>query len=161
MLLQSNKDKQAGQSFKKEIVAIMGWATRKVLSWRLSNTMHAEFCIEALNEAIAKHGPPKIMNTDQGSKFTGSAWITTLTKADLSISLDGRGRYLDNIFIERLWRSLKQEGIYLKEISYGFQARSVVKNWITFYNTERPHSALDRLTPDEAYWTCLEESKAV
>jgi putative transposase len=84
-----------------------------------------------------------------------------LTKADLSISLDGRGRYLDNIFIERLWRSLKQEGIYLKEISYGFQARSVVKNWITFYNTERPHSALDRLTPDEAYWTCLEESKAV
>ncbi|MCL7406452.1 IS3 family transposase [Paradonghicola geojensis] len=142
------------------LVAIMDWATRKVLSWRLSNTMHADFCVEALNEAIAKYGPPEICNTDQGSQFTGSAWITTLTDAGVRISMDGRGRYLDNIFIERLWRSLKQEAIYLEEINDGFQARRVIKDWIAFYNTERPHSALDRLTPDDAYWAGLEEQKA-
>ena len=140
--------------------AIMDWATRKVLSWRLSNTMHADFCVEALNEAVAKHGPPEIMNTDQGSQFTGSAWITTLTEAGVRISMDGRGRYLDNIFIERLWRSLKQEAIYLEEINDGFQARKVVKDWMAFYNTNRPHSALDRRTPDEAYWDGREEQKA-
>jgi putative transposase len=88
----------------------MDWATRKVLSWCLSNTLDASFCVEALNEATAKYGKPEIMNTDQGSQFTGSAWITTLTEVDVKISMDGRGRYLDNIFIERLWRSLKQEG---------------------------------------------------
>lgn len=142
------------------LVAIMDWATRKVLSWRLSNTMHADFCVEALNEAIAKHGPPEIMNTDQGSQFTGSAWITTLTDAGVRISMDGRGRYLDNIFIERLWRSLKQEAIYLEEIQDGFQACTVISNWMTFYNTERPHSALDRLTPDDAYWGSLEQAEA-
>jgi putative transposase len=142
------------------LVAIMDWATRKVLSWRLSNTMHADFCVEALSEAIAEHGPPEIMNTDQGSQFTGSAWITTLTEAGVRISMDGRGRYLDNIFIERLWRSLKQEAIYLEEIQDGFQARSVIRNWMTFYNTERPHSALDRLTPDDAYWDSLDQAKA-
>ena len=125
------------------LVAIMDWATRRVLSWRLSNTMHADFCVDALNEALAKHGPPEIMNTDQGSQFTGSAWITTLTEAGVRISMDGRGRYLDNIFIERLWRSLKQEAIYLEEISDGFQARRVIKNWMEFYNTERPHSCID------------------
>ncbi|WP_198005472.1 IS3 family transposase [Sulfitobacter sp. EE-36] len=142
------------------LVAIMDWASRKVLSWRLSNTMHADFCVEALQEAIVKYGPPEICNTDQGSQFTGSAWITTLTAAGARISMDGRGRYLDNIFIERLWRSLKQEAIYLQEISDGFQARRVIKGWMTFYNTERPHSALDRLTPDDAYWAGLEEQKA-
>ena len=142
------------------LVAIMDWATRRVLSWRLSNTMHADFCVDALNEALAKHGPPEIMNTDQGSQFTGSAWITTLTEAGVRISMDGRGRYLDNIFIERLWRSLKQEAIYLEEISDGFQARRVIKNWMEFYNTERPHSALDRQTPDDAYWAGSEEQKA-
>nr|WP_227538428.1 IS3 family transposase [Tritonibacter mobilis] len=142
------------------LVAIMDWATRKVLSWRLSNTMHADFCVEALKEAMAKHGPPEIMNTDQGSQFTGSAWITTLTEVGVRISMDGRGRYLDNIFIERLWRSLKQEAIYLEEITDGFQARRVVKNWMAFYNTRRPHSALDRQTPDDAYWAGLAEQKA-
>ncbi|OWU70478.1 integrase [Phaeobacter sp. 22II1-1F12B] len=142
------------------LVSIMDWATRRVLSWRLSNTMHADFCVDALNEAIAKHGPPEIMNTDQGSQFTGSAWITTLTEAGVRISMDGRGRYLDNIFIERLWRSLKQEAIYLEEINDGFQARKVVKDWIAFYNTNRPHSALDRRTPDEAYWDGRKEQKA-
>jgi putative transposase len=142
------------------LVAIMDWATRKVLSWRLSNTMHADFCVEALNEAIAKHGPPEIMNTDQRSQFTGSAWVTILTEACVCISMDGRGRYLDNIFIEQLWRSMKQEAIYLEEISDRFQARRVIRDWMTFYNTKRPHSALDRQTPDDACWTGLEKQKA-
>ena len=142
------------------LVVIMDWATRKVLSWRLSNTMHADFCVEPLKGAIAKHGPPEIMNTDQGSQFTGSAWIATLTGVGVRISMDGRGQYLDNIFIERLWRSLKQEAIYLEEISDGFQAHRVVKNWMAFYNTRRPHSALDRQTPDDAYWAGLEEQHA-
>ncbi|MDP2517937.1 IS3 family transposase [Shimia thalassica] len=142
------------------LVSIMDWATRKVLSWRLSNTMHADFCVEPLSEAIAKHDPPEIMNTDQGSQFAGSAWVMTLTRAGVRISMDGRGRYLDNIFIERLWRSLKQEAIYLEEIQDGFQARRVISNWMTFYNTERPHSALDRLTQEDAYWDSLEQAKA-
>jgi putative transposase len=118
------------------LVAIMDWATRKVLSWRLSNTMDASFCKDALDEAITKYGPPEIMNTDQGSQFTGLAWITTLTKADVKISMDGRGRYLDNIFIERLWRSLKQEAVYLHELTDGFVAERVIREWITFYNTD-------------------------
>ncbi len=142
------------------LVAIMDWASRKFLSWRLSNTMHADFCVEALRDAIVAYGPPGICNTDQGSQFTGSAWITTLTEAGVRISMDGRGRYLDNIFIERLWRSLEQEAIHLEEINDGFQARRVIKDWMTFYNTERPHSALDRLTPDAAYWAGFEEQKA-
>jgi putative transposase len=134
------------------LVAIMDWATRKVLSWRLSNTMHADFCVEALNEAIVRFGPPEIMNTDQGSQFTGSAWITTLTEAGIRISMDGRGRCMDNIFIERLWRSLKQEAIYLEDLTDGFKAHGVIRNWMKFYNTERPHSALEHKTPREAYW---------
>jgi len=129
----------------------MDWATRKVLSWRLSNTMHAGFCplgrllrnrlpamIKALREAIAKLGPPEIMTTDQGSQFTVPAWITALTEAGVRISMGGHGRYLDNIFIERLWRSLKQQAIYLEEIQDGFHARRVISNWTTVYNTERP-----------------------
>jgi putative transposase len=122
--------------------------------------MHADFCVKALQEAIAKYGPPEICDTDQGSQFTGTAWITTLTAAGVRISMDGRGRYLDNIFIERLWRSLKQEAISLEEISDGFQAWRIIKYWMAFYNTERPHSALDRLTPEDAYWAGLEEQKA-
>ncbi len=134
------------------LVAIMDWATRKVLSWRLSNTLDASFCVEALNEAIAKYGKPEIMNTDQGSQFTGSDWITTLADAEIKISMDGRGRYLDNIFIERLWRSLKQEAVYLHELQDGFQAKRVIDNWIGFYNAERPHTALEKRTPDDAYF---------
>ena len=130
----------------------MDWATRKVLSWRLSNTLDASFCVEALEEAIAKYGRPEIMNTDQGSQYTGADWITTLTKAEIKISMDGRGRYLDNIFIERLWRSLKQEAVYLNEITNGFDAKRIIKEWISFYNTERPHTALDKRTPDQAFF---------
>jgi putative transposase len=134
------------------LVAIKDWATRKVLTWRLSNTLDASFCVEALEEAIARYGKPEIMNTDQGSQYTGAGWITTLTKADIKISMDGRGRYLDNIFIERLWRSLKQEAVYLHEITDGFQAKRIIDNWIEFYNSERPHTALDKRTPDIAYF---------
>ena len=104
----------------------MDWATRRVLSLQLSNTLDANFCVEALEEAVATYGKPEIMNTDQGSQYTGAGWITTLTKADIKISMDGRGRYLDNIFIERLWRSLKQEAVYLHEITNGFQAKRII-----------------------------------
>ena len=142
------------------LVAIMDWATRKVLAWRLSNTLDASFCVEALNEAIAKYGKPEVMNTDQGSQFTGSAWITTLTEADVKISMDGRGRYLDNIFIERLWRSLKQEAVYLHELQDGFQAKRVIKDWISFYNSERPHTALDKRSPDDAFFDLERNQKA-
>lgn len=129
----------------------MDWATRKVLSWRLLNTMHADFCIDALNEAFARFGPPKIMNTDQGSQFTGAAWTTMLSEAGVRISMDGYGRCMDNIFIERLWRSLKQEAVYLEDLTDGFRAHCTISNWMTFYNTERPHSALEHKTPKEAY----------
>jgi putative transposase len=142
------------------LVAIMDWATRKVLSYRLSNTLDASFCVEALNEAIARYGTPEIMNTDQGSQFTGSDWITTLSDARIKISMDGRGRYLDNIFIERLWRSLKQEAVYLHELQDGFQAKRVIDNWIGFYNAERPHTALDKRTPDAAYFDSKAMKKA-
>jgi putative transposase len=133
------------------LVAIMDWATRHVLSWRLSNTMDARFCVDALEEALARYGPPEIMNTDQGSQFTGSAWITTLAEAGVRVSMDGRGRCMDNIFIERLWRSLKYEAVYLHELTDGFKAERVISEWIEFYNTERPHSALEDQTPAEAY----------
>ena len=142
------------------LVAIMDWATRKVLAWRLSNTMHAEFCVEALTEAIHRFGPPEIMNTDQGSQFTGVTWIGTLIEAGVRISMDGRGRCMDNIFIERLWRSLKQEAVYLEELTDGFKAHRVIADWITFYNTERPHTALERRTPREAYWHGRDEKLA-
>jgi len=138
----------------------MDWATRKVLAWRLSNTMHANFCVEALEEAMDKYGPPEIMNTDQGSQFTGAAWVTLLTEAGVRVSMDGRGRYLDNIFIERLWRSLKQEAIYLTELQNGFRAQQVIEEWISFYNTERPHSALEHQTPVEAYWANENQKQA-
>ena len=150
----------AGRHRVRRLMAIMDWATRKVLSWRLSNTLDASFCVEALKEAIAKYGTPEIMNTDQGSQYTGTDWITTLTKAEIKISMDGRGRYLDNIFIERLWRSLKQEAVYLHEITNGFQAQRIIDGWIGFYNSERPHTALDKRTPDAAYFSQTEIRKA-
>ncbi len=124
------------------LAAIMDWASRHVLAWRLSNTLDAGFCTDALDEALARHGTPEIFNTDQGSQFTGFAFTGRLREAGIRISMDGRGRYLDNIFIERLWRSLKYEAVYLRELADGFEARRVIGEWIDFYNTERPHSAL-------------------
>jgi putative transposase len=138
----------------------MNWATRKVLTWWLSNTLDASFCVEALEEAIARYGRPEIMNTDQGSQYSGAGWITTLTNADIKISMDGRGRYLDNIFIERLWRSLKQEAVYLHEITDGFQAKRIIDNWIGFYNSERPHTALDKRSPDDVFFHLEKTQKA-
>jgi putative transposase len=133
------------------LVAIMDWATRHVLSWRLSNTMDASFCVEALNEALARYGRPEIFNTDQGSQFTSFDFTDVLKDAGVAISMDGRGRCMDNIFIERLWRSLKYEAVYLHELTDGFKAERVIGDWIAFYNTERPHSALANQTPAEAY----------
>ena len=133
------------------LVAIMDWATRHVLAWRLSNTMDTRFCLEALNEALARHGRPDIFNTDQGSQFTSFNFTGALKDAGVAISMDGRGRCMDNIFIERLWRSLKYEAVYLHDLTDGFKAEQVIGDWIDFYNTERPHSALAGRTPAEAY----------
>lgn len=133
------------------LVAIMDWATRHVLSWRLSNTMDAGFCVEALKEALARYGAPEIFNTDQGSQFTSVDFTGVLSAAGVKISMDGRGRYLDNIFIERLWRSLKYEAVYLHDLTDGFKAERVIADWIGFYNTIRPHSAFDGRTPQEVY----------
>ncbi len=133
------------------LVAIMDWATRKVLSWRLSNTMDASFCVDALAEALAKHGKPQIFNTDQGSQFTSLTFTGALREAGVAISMDGRGRCMDNIFIERLWRSLKYEAVYLHELTDGFVAERVIGDWLTFYNELRPHSSLGGKTPAEIY----------
>jgi len=133
------------------LVAIMDWHSRKVLSWPLSNSMEADFCVEALNEAIAKYGKPKIMNSDQGSQFTGFEWTRALKDADVEISMDGKGRWVDNRMIERLWRSLKYECIYLNAFETGSQARAGIGKWLAYYNAERPHSTHGILTPDEAY----------
>ncbi len=135
------------------LVAIMDWATRHVLSWRLSNTMDAGFCVEALNDALAQYGKPEIFNTDQGSQFTSFDFTGALKDAGIAISMDGRGRCMDNIFIERLWRSLKYEAVYLHELTDGFKAERIIGEWMDFYNTERPHSALNGSTPEEAYRT--------
>ena len=133
------------------LVAIMDWATRHVLAWRLSNTMDVRFCLEALNEALARYGKPEIFNTDQGSQFTSFDFTGLLKAAEVTISMDGRGRCMDNIFIERLWRSLKYEAVYLHELTDGFKAEQVIGDWVNFYNTERPHSVHDGQTPAEAY----------
>lgn len=134
------------------LVVVMDWASRHVLSWRLSNTLEASFCVEALEEALTMYDPPKIFNTDQGAQFTSLAFTGILREAGIQISMDGRGRCMDNIFIERLWRSLKYEAIYLTEMTDGFIARRVIDDWINFYSHTRPHSSLDGRTPHEAYW---------
>lgn len=134
------------------LVAIMDWASRKVLSWRLSNTMDADFCVAALEDALSRYGKPAIFNTDQGSQFTSDAFTQMLKDADIKISMDGKGRWMDNVMIERLWRSLKYECIYLHAFETGSEVRQGLKRWIEFYNTRRPHSSLDDRTPDETYW---------
>ncbi len=133
------------------LVAIMDWASRHVLAWRLSNTLDSRFCVEALDAALDRYGAPEIFNTDQGSQFTSLAFTGVLQDHGIRISMDGRGRYMDNIFIERFWRSLKYEAVYLHELEDGFAAERTIGAWIGFYNTERPHSALAGRTPEEAY----------
>ncbi len=134
------------------LVAIMDWYSRRVLAWRLSNTLDASFCTEVLDEAPALFGPPEIMNTDQGCRFTSLEFTETLEAAGVGISMDGRGRWMDNIFIERLWRTLKYESVYLHELETGSQARDVIGRWVSRYNDERPHSPLDDKTPTEAHF---------
>lgn len=134
------------------LVAIMDWHTRKVLAWRISNTLEAGFCVDALNEAIHKYGLPEIMNTDQGSQFTSFAWTDRLRRSGVHISMDGKGRFLDNIFVERLWRSQKYECVHLHAWETGSEAKAGVRKWIEFYNHKRPHSALGGKPPAVVYW---------
>jgi putative transposase len=129
------------------LVAIIDWASRAVLVWRLSNTMDVSFCVSALEEALARFGKPEIFNTDQGSQFTSAAFTGRLAAAGVRISMDGRGRWMDNVFIERLWRSLKYEDIYLKGYADGREARTGIGLWMAFYNSRRPHQALGHRTP--------------
>lgn len=133
------------------LVAIMDWHSRKVLAWRLSNTLDTGFCIEALEEALGKYGKPDIFNTDQGCQFTSVEFTGVLKGAGVRISMDGKGRWMDNVFIERLWRSLKYECVYLQAFENGVEAREGIGGWIAYYNSDRPHSSLDGQTPDEAY----------
>jgi len=141
------------------LVAIMDWHTRKVLAWRISNTLEADFCVEALNEAVCRFGPPDIMNTDQGSQFTSFAWTDRLKRVGTKISMDGKGRFLDNIFVERLWRSLKYECVYLHAWETGSQARTGIGKWMNFYNCKRPHSALGGQPPAVVYWQRTEQQQ--
>ena len=129
------------------LVAVMDWSSRAVLTWRLSNTMDVSFCVSALEEALARFGRPEIFNTDQGSQFTSAAFTGVLASAGIRISMDGRGRWMDNVFIERLWRSLKHEDVYLKGYADGLEAKAGIAEWIGFYNTGRPHQALNNRTP--------------
>ncbi len=140
------------------LVAIMDWHSRKVLAWRLSNTMDVQFCVDALEEALDRYGSPDIFNTDQGSQFTSWAWINCLKDAGVRISMDGKGRFLDNIFIERLWRSLKYECVYLHAFSGGSDARDGIGRWADFYNHRRPHAAHGGRTPVLVYGNSLSPS---
>jgi Transposase and inactivated derivatives len=133
------------------LVAVMDWYSRKVLSWRLSNTMDTDFCVSALEEALARYGVPDIFNTDQGSQFSSYAFTGVLQDHNIQISMDGRGRWLDNVFIERLWRSLKYECVYLHAFETGSEARLGIGDWMDFYNQRRPHSALNGITPNMCY----------
>ena len=134
------------------LVAIMDWHSRKVLSWRLSNTLNADFCIQALEAAIQDYGCPEIFNTDQGAQFTAEAWIGILKNHGIQISMDGKGRYHDNIFIERLWRTVKYELLYTRAFSNLKEVRQNLTQWFGWYNQERFHQNLDNQTPNEVYW---------
>lgn len=129
------------------LVAVIDWASRAVLAWRLSNTMDSVFCVEALEEAQQNYGKPRIFNTDQGAQFTSAAFTGKLEAAGIAISMDGRGRFMDNIFIERLWRSIKYEEVHLKAYADGREARAGIGYWIDFYNHRRPHQAMDNQRP--------------
>jgi putative transposase len=137
------------------LVAVIDWFTRKVLSWRLSNTLTADFCVDALREALTRFGRPEIFNTDQGAQFTSAEFIATLKAHEVRISMDGRGRWRDNVFVERLWRSVKYEEVYLHAYNTVSEARSGLARYIQFFNTRRPHTALDRRTPDAVYFDAM------
>jgi len=140
------------------LMAILDVASRKVLAFRLSNTMTADFCVEALEEALAKFGRPEIFNTDQGAQFTSEEWLTVLKDAGVAISMDGKGRWIDNVFIERLWRSVKYEEVYLHAYANGTEARTALTRYFGFYNAVRSHQSLEYRTPDEVYFGKLAAS---
>lgn len=137
------------------LVAIVDWFSRCVLSHRLSITMEADFCVEALEEALTKHGKPEIFNTDQGSQFSSDAFTGVLTRNGIAISMDGKGSWRDNVFVERLWRSVKYEEVYLRAYESVSAARASIGRYLDFYNTKRPHSSLDRHTPNEVYFNLV------
>ena len=134
------------------LAVVLDWFSRRVLSWRLSITMEAAFCVETLEDALARHGKPEIFNTDQGSQFTGAAFTGALIKNGIAISMDGKGAWRDNVFVERLWRSVKYEEVYLKAYDSVSEARASIGRYLDFYNSRRPHTGLDRRTPDQAYF---------
>lgn len=140
------------------LVAILDVFSRKVLAFRLSNTLTTDFCVEALEEALAKFGAPEIFNTDQGSQFTSDEWITVLDDAGVAISMDGKGRWIDNVFIERLWRSVKYEEVYLHGYANGTEARTSLTRYFSFYNERRSHQSLEYRTPDDVYFSALAAS---
>jgi putative transposase len=142
------------------LVAIIDWATRRVLAHRVSISMTTEFCVEALEEAIAKYGVPEIFNTDQGSQFTSQEFTQVLTAHDIKISMDGKGRWIDNVFVERLWKTVKYEHVYLHAYESVDEARRQLTSYFTFYNSHRPHSSLGGVTPDTAYFGTLETQRA-
>ena len=137
------------------LAVVLDWFSRRVLSWRLSITMEASFCIAALEDALARHGKPDILNTDQGSQFTGAAFTGVLADREITISMDGKGAWRDNVFVERLWRSIKYEEVYLRAYESVGEARSSIGRYLDFYNGKRPHQSLDGATPDQAYFTKL------
>lgn len=134
------------------LAAVVDWYTRRVLAWRLSITMETDFCLEAVEEALAKYGKPEIFNTDQGSQFTSTEFTGLLKQHDIAISMDGKGAWRDNVFVERLWRSVKYEEVYLKAYEGVAEARTSLGKYFAFYNRVRPHSALGRQTPDQVYF---------
>jgi putative transposase len=134
------------------LAAVLDWFSRRVLSWRVSITMEASFCVDALEEALAKHGKPEIFNTDQGSQFTGAAFTGVLTQHGIKISMDGKGAWRDNVFVERLWRTVKYEEVYLRAYDSVSDARASIGRYLDLYNRRRPHSSLDGRTPDQAYY---------
>jgi putative transposase len=142
------------------LVAIMDWASRMVLAWRLSNTLDSSFCLDALEEAVAKYGSPEIFNTDQGSQFTSEDFTHALLSRNISISMDGKGRWMDNVFIERLWKSVKYEDIYLKAYTSMTEARKGLTSYFTFYNEKRWHQNFDRKTPAMVYYTTISQKQA-
>ena len=142
------------------LTAVLDWHSRKVLAHRISITLEADFCVEALNEAIARFGPPEIMNTDQGSQFTGADFIDVLKRHEIAISMDGRGQWRDNVFVERLWKSVKYEEVYLKAYESVSAAREHIGRYFAFYNARRPHRAHDGQTPDDAYFGTLAQLPA-
>jgi putative transposase len=142
------------------LAAVMDWHSRRVLSWRVSISMDTSFCLDAVEEAVARFGTPRIFNTDQGSQFTSEAFTGLLKQYGIQISMDGKGCWRDNVFIERLWKSVKYEEVYLRAYDSISHARQSIGRYLEFYNSERPHSALDRKTPDRVYFTSLPQPKA-